>query len=142
MTMDADNQHRAEDIEKIVIPILEDKHDLVIGSRVLGAQEKVSMLRNFGITIFSWIISLFIGQRITDCSSGFKAFNMRRLRNMDLTEDQFQAAEVLIEARKKGLKIGEVPIIINKRHYGVSKKGRDLSYGFNFAKIILKTWWR
>lgn len=141
-TMDADNQHRPEDLERLIAPILKGKYALVIGSRILGKQEKTSWIRNLGITILSKIISVVIGQRITDCSSGFKAFNMERLRDMNLTEDQFQSAEVLIEASKKGLRIGEVPIEIARRKHGRSKKGKDWSYGFHFTKTILKTWWR
>ena len=142
VTMDADNQHRPEDIEKLVKSILENKYDLVIGSRILGGHEKVSWIRSIGITILSWIINLITGLRVTDCSSGFKAFNVKRLKNLKLTEDQFQSSEVLIEASKKGLRIGEVPITINRRKYGQSRKGTDWIYGFNFAKTILKTWWR
>ncbi len=48
----------------------------------------------------------------------------------------------VIEAVKKGLRIGEVPITIFKRKYGKSKKGRNLIYGFHFAKTIIKAWWR
>jgi hypothetical protein len=61
---------------------------------------------------------------------------------LNLTEEQFQSAEVLIEASKKGLRIGEVPVTINRRRYGSSKKGTNWNYGFNFTKTILKTWWR
>jgi len=142
VTIDADNQHQPEDLEKIVTPILEGKYDLVIGSRVLGSQRVVDKTRNIGITLFSKAISLAIGQKITDCSSGFKAFNMERLKDLILTEDQFQSAEVLIEARKKGLRITEVPITINPRMFGESKKGSDWRYGVNFLKTVLKTWWR
>jgi hypothetical protein len=142
VTMDADNQHRPEDIEKLVSPILNEECDLVIGSRILGSHEKESVIRNIGITLFSWIVSLAAGTRITDCSSGFKAFDIKKLRELHLAEDQFQAAEVLLEARKKGLKIKEVPITIINRKHGESKKGKNWSYGINFAKAIIKTWWR
>lgn len=142
VTMDADNQHRPEDMEKLVAPILDNKFDLVIGSRILGSQEKISRFRNTGIFLLTRIINYITGMKITDCSSGYKAFNIQKIKNLQLTEDQFQAAEVLIEARKKGLRIGEVPITINRRKHGRSKKGTDWSYGFYFAKTILKTWWR
>jgi hypothetical protein len=48
----------------------------------------------------------------------------------------------LVEARKKGLVVGEVPITVRRRKYGRSKKGRDLRYGFAFAKTVFKAWWR
>ena len=142
VTMDADLQHRPEDIKHVVLPIIEKKYDLVIGSRILGDQEKVNWLRNIGVYLLSSVINLISGLKITDCSSGFKAFDVRKLSKLDLTEDQFQASEILIEASKKKLKIGEAPITIDRRKYGKSKKGTDWSYGLNFAKTILKTWWR
>jgi len=141
-TMDADNQHLPEEIERLVTPILEDKYDLVIGSRNLGEKEKYNPLRDVGLSFFSKIISFLSGFKLTDCASGFKAFNVEKMRSLHLREDQFQAAEVIIEAAKKGLRIGEVPITIVKRKHGKSKKGRDLSYALSFAKTILKTWWR
>jgi glycosyltransferase involved in cell wall biosynthesis len=142
VTMDADNQHRPEDLKTMIAPIIEQRCDLVIGSRILGDHVKDSHLRNMGINFFSWIISLVMGARVTDSSSGFKAFNVSKMKSLQFTEDQFQSAEVLIEARKKGLRICEVPITITHRKHGISKKGRDLSYGLNFAKTIIKAWWR
>lgn len=56
--------------------------------------------------------------------------------------DQFQSAKVIIKAVKKNLKIGEIPVRIQERKYGRNKKGKDLGYGFFFAKTILKSWWR
>jgi hypothetical protein len=79
---------------------------------------------------------------MTDCSSGFKAFNVNKISALNLREAQFQSTEVLLEAAKKGLRIGEAPISIVERKHGTSKKGRDIKYGLFFAKTILKTWWR
>jgi hypothetical protein len=79
---------------------------------------------------------------LTDCSSGFKAFNVDKINKLNLREEQFQSTEVILEAAKKGLRIGEVPMTVVERKYGVSKKGPDLKYGLFFAKTILKTWWR
>lgn len=142
VTMDADNQHRPEDIEKMVRPVIKGTWDLVIGSRVLGTHTGASLLRHIGVRLFSRLIQITTGQKITDCSSGFKAFDIQKISRMNLTEDQFQSAEVIIEATKKGLRIGEVPITINKRRHGFSKKGTDIFYGYQFVKTILRTWWR
>jgi glycosyltransferase involved in cell wall biosynthesis len=142
VTMDADNQHCPEDIEKVAVPIIDGTYDLVIGSRVLGDHKRISRLRSFGIALLSRLINLMTGLRITDCSSGFKAFDIQKLNELDLTEDQFQSSEILIEACKKGLRVGEVPISMNRRKYGLSKKGTDWSYGLHFVKTIIRTWWR
>jgi hypothetical protein len=83
-----------------------------------------------------------LGKRITDPSSGFRAFKMDKIKGIDLYEDQYHTSELIIDAIKKGLRVKEVPITILKRKFGKSKKGKDLVYGLNFARIIIKTWWR
>ena len=142
ITMDADGQHRPEEIEKLVLPIINDDADVVIGSRVLGAREKDSAVRAAGVHIFGAIVSSLLGKRMTDPSSGFRAFKMDRIKDIDLREDQYHTSELIIDAVKKGLRVKEVPITILKRKYGKSKKGRNLKYGFYFAKTIIKAWWR
>jgi glycosyltransferase involved in cell wall biosynthesis len=142
ITMDADGQHRPEEIEKLVSPIIKDEYDVVIGSRILGSRKKDSLVRAAGVNIFGAIISSLLGKRMTDPSSGFRAFKMDRIKDIDLREDQYHTSELIIEAVKKGLRVKEVPITILKRKYGKSKKGRNLKYGLYFAKTIIKAWWR
>jgi glycosyltransferase involved in cell wall biosynthesis len=142
VTMDADGQHRPEEIERLVLPILEDTCDIVIGSRVLGDREKDSSIRWIGIHVFNRIINLLAGTSITDCSNGFRAFRIDSLKNVLLVQDQFHTAELIIDAARKGMRIGEAPITVLRRYSGKSKKGKDLSYGFNFTKTILKSWLR
>lgn len=142
VTMDADNQQMPEEIEKLVEPVLNNDYDLVIGSRVLGTTYKNTMLRSMGVLFFTRIINLAAGLKLTDCSSGFKAFNVSKMSKLNLREAQFQSSEVILEAAKKGLRIGEVPMTVLERKYGTSKKGADLKYGLFFAKTILKSWWR
>jgi hypothetical protein len=142
VTMDADNQHLPEEIEKLVVPVLNDECDLVIGSRILGHSYKSSLMRDTGIHIFTRAINIITGLKLTDCSSGFRAFNVGKISSLNLREDQFQTAEVIVEAAKKSLRIGEVPITVVKRRHGTSKKGRDIKYGLFFAKTVLKSWWR
>lgn len=142
VTMDADNQHRPEDIAKLLEPIIARQYDLVIGSRVLGSADRSEVTRYAGVLVFSWLVSLLSGVKLTDCSSGFKAFDLARLACLDLREDQFQSSEVLISAAKHGLRIGEVPIHIHRRGYGISHKGTNFIYGVLFLKTMAKTWWR
>jgi hypothetical protein len=142
VTMDADNQHRPEDIEPMLAPVLEDRLDLVVGSRILGSRDQDSIVRFAGVHLFSALVSFITGTRITDCSSGFKAFRMARMGQLNLREDQFQASEVLIEAARKGLRIGEVPIHVALRSVGPSRKGGNLTYGLFFLKTLTKSWLR
>ena len=142
VTMDADGQHRPDDIKNVLLPIIENRFDCVIGSRILGDREKANWLRITGVYFFGRIVSTLLGKKITDPSSGFRAFRMEAMASIQLQEDQYHTSELIIEAVRKGLRIGEVPITILRRKFGKSKKGKDLAYGFHFAKIIIKTWWR
>ena len=122
--------------------MINDQYDFVIGSRILGEREKDRRLRIAGVYIFGWLISLLLGKKITDPSSGFRAFRLETVASINLHEDQYHTSELIIEAVKKGLRIGEVPITILKRKYGKSKKGHDWAYGLHFARIVVNTWWR
>ncbi len=142
VTMDADGQHQPEELEKLVLPILNDEYDFVVGSRILGSREKDSLFRIIGVYFFGVLVSTLLGKKITDPSSGFRAFRMGAIGSIQLYEDQYHTSELIIEAVKKGLRVGEVPITIQKRKHGRSKKGRDWIYGLHFAKTIVSAWWR
>ena len=142
VTMDADCQHRPEDMAALVRPILAGDYEFVIGSRVLGQREKDSLLRITGVYLFGGLISLLLGKKITDPSSGYRAFDLRIMSSIDLHEDQYHTSELIIEAVRTGIRIGEKPVTIMRRKYGKSKKGRDLKYALNFTRAIVKAWWR
>lgn len=142
VTLDADGQHLPEEISVLVQPILDDEADLVNGSRVLGTYEKDSELRATGVVLFNRLISLLTMTRITDASNAFRAIRTSHLARLELHQSQFHSSEMLIEALRKGLRVKEVPITIQRRMSGQSKKGPSLRYGWGFAKAILSTWLR
>ena len=140
ITMDADNQHRPEDLPVMMQPVLDGRYDLVIGSRVLGSHITDSATRQMGVHLLSRMLTIATGVRITDCSSGFKAFRMDQINKIVLTEDQYQASEILIRAAKMNVKIGEVPIHIAAREFGTSRKGSNFTYGLFFFKALVRAW--
>jgi hypothetical protein len=142
VTLDADGQHRPEDIRGLISPILEERCDIAVGSRILGAREKGSTTRILGIYVFSFIINRLLKIRITDPASGFRAFRLQILQSLDLYEDQYHTGELIVMAARKGLRICDVPITVYERKHGMSKKGSDWKYGFCFARTILKSWLR
>jgi len=142
VTMDADGQHNPEEIEKILLPILNDQYDFVIGSRILGDRERDSLFRLAGVYLFGWFISLLLGEKISDPSSGFRAIKMDSMDAIQLQEDQYHTSELIIEAVRNRVRIGEAPVTIQKRKYGKSKKGADWKYAISFTRAIVKTWWR
>jgi len=142
VTMDADGQHLPSEMSRLVEPIVRGDFEIVIGSRLLGEAEPDNPVRSLGIHVFNWVIRLLTAVKITDCSNGYRAFRVETLNTLVLRQDQFHTSELIIEAAKKGIAIGEAPVTVMKRSSGESKKGRDWSYGLSFARTILKTWWR
>jgi hypothetical protein len=142
VTLDADGQHLPEEISVMIAPISAGEADYVNGSRLLGSFERESLLRHLGVHVFSRIITILTGQRITDPSSGYRAARADLLEKVVLKQDQFWTSEILIEALRHHARVVEVPVTFLARAGGESKKPKSLRYGWNFLKVIIQTWLR
>jgi len=141
-TMDADGQHPADQLPDLIAPIVNDEADYVLGSRYRGEDASGnSLTRRTGIRAFTWFVNAMAKTDITDCTNGFRAIRGSRLGELTLTEERFSAPELIIEARKKGLRIAEVPVTVHERDAGESKKP-GLGYAVSLARTILVTWIR
>ncbi|WP_231190046.1 DUF2304 family protein [Haladaptatus sp. DYF46] len=142
VTMDGDGQHPAEELERLVTPIINDEADYVMGSRQLGTDySDNSTLRRIGISSFTWIINLLTKAKITDCTNGYRAIRGCAVEQLTLTEERFSAPELIIEAKKNGLRIEEIPITVEKRQAGKTKKPK-LGYAIGLTRTIVTTWIR
>lgn len=142
VTMDADGQHPSESIDTLVRPILADEADFVMGSRFLGTDRSGNgVVRQTGIRFFTRLINLLTKSSITDCTNGFRAVRGSALDALTLTEEKFNAPELIIEARKNGLRVDEVPITVYEREKSETKKP-SLMYAFGLTRTIFMTWIR
>jgi hypothetical protein len=139
MTMDADGQHRPDQMIDLVTPIVDDRADYVQGSRFRGHYDDQGGARDLGIRGFTALINRVGRTDITDCTNGFRAIRAKSLATMQLTEPRFSAPEIIIEASRNGLRILEVPVHIRRRSHGESKKPRRLSYPLGFLGVIVRT---
>ena len=114
VTFDADGQHRIEDIKQVIQPIIENKTDIVIGSRFLNEEEnEVPEYRKIGIKIITKVTNASINQKITDSQSGFRAYSKQVLEKLSPSDVGMGiSTEILIKSSKMGFKILEVPIKI------------------------------
>jgi hypothetical protein len=142
VTLDADNQHHPEEMERLVKPILDGLADCVNGSRVLGQYEKDSAVRAMGVTLFNYLLTLITGREITDCSNGFRAIRTSCLSELTLLQSQYHAAETLLECLRHGFRFVEVPVTVSPRLHGKSKKAPTMKYAFGFLRTIIVTWLR
>lgn len=144
IAMDADGQHRAEDMERLVAPVASGEVALTNGSRTLpgAGSERVHVMRDLGIVFFNRLISLLTRTRVTDCSNGYRAMKPEILPEFVLKQNQFHNSEFLIEAIKRGVPTREVPVTVVHRLSGHSKKPAVLRYGWGFTNAIFRTWLR
>jgi len=142
ITLDADGQHRYQDLPTVLAPLLAGTADLVIGSRRLGASVDATLVRALGVRVFSALLTFLTRQRISDCASGLRGLQLERLGELRLHQARHHTAELIIEAARRRLTIAEVPITIVPRHTGHSKKGGSLGYALRFAGTIVTSWWR
>jgi len=142
VTMDADGQHPVDQLDALVSPVVDGEADYVMGSRYRGRDRSGnSMTRRSGIRAFTWLINRLTKAEITDCTNGYRAIRSSRLGELTLTEERFSAPELIIEARKNGFRIREVPVTIREREAGQTKKP-GLGYAVGLARTILVTWIR
>ena len=142
VTLDADGQWDPVEIPDMLEPLVADEADFVIGSRVLGRAETDDSFRQAGVHVFARLVRLLTGVAVTDTSTGFRAMRAEVTATVRQEQVQYQTSELLIGAIYQGYRIVERPVVMHKRAAGESKKGNNVLYGFRYARVILKTWWR
>ena len=136
VTFDADGQHRIEDIENVIKPIIDQKADLVIGSRFLDESEKeIPQYRKVGIKVITKITNSSIKEQLTDSQSGFRAYSKKVIAELNPSElGMGISTEILIKASSKKFRITEVPIKI--LYAGDTSTHNPVSHG---SSVILST---
>jgi hypothetical protein len=142
VTLDADGQHLPEEMSRLVKPVLEGEVDMAHGSRVLGHAEPNHYARELGIVFFNRLVSFITRTRVSDCSNGYRAVRASVLPQLVLRQEQFHTSEFMIEAIKRGIPAKEVPVTVNRRLHGHSKKPAVVRYGLGFANAIVRAWLR
>jgi len=137
VTFDADGQHRTDDIQPIMAPILEDKADIVIGSRFLEKNEQMPEYRKLGIKIITKLTNASMNDSLTDSQSGFRAYNRKVLDNIVPSDyGMGVSTEILIKSSKKEFRIAEVPIVVS--YEGKTSTHHPVSHGVSVIMSTIK----
>ncbi len=124
VTMDSDGQHEPEEIPNLISPIINNKADIIVGSRYLGKCDyKVPLSTRIGEFCINKCLWLLFRQEIGNNQSGFRAFSRKSLKIFqDVKQTNFGlCTESLFKAAHSNLKIAEIPINLYQRKYGSSK---------------------
>jgi glycosyltransferase involved in cell wall biosynthesis len=122
--VDGDGQHNVAYLKALMQPILDGKADMTIGSRFADRQSggfKSSFARRIGISFFAWLISLLTRYRVSDPTSGFRAYNrlMISVFARQYPHD-FPEPEAVVVASRHGARVVEVPVAMRERAAGRS----------------------
>lgn len=135
--VDGDGQHRPEDIPGLVDRLFGEDLDMVIGSRFLGGDYRVPFMRALGIRVISWFLRLTTGLTVRDTTSGFRAINRRVTEFFSKYYPQdYPEPESLLVMRLKGFKVGEVPVDMRYREFGISSITPILAV-YYMTKVLL-----
>ena len=110
---DADNQYKSKFIPSLIQNIIETNKDIVIGIRKFDQISHFSKIKKILQKFGSRVVRLISGQKISDASSGFRAYNKRAIKKLQINSSYSYTLETLIQAKEKNLVIGEIPIEIN-----------------------------
>jgi dolichol-phosphate mannosyltransferase len=143
---DADLEYDPKYIKILLKPILENKAEVVYGTRLkrfpnLKSEEKTLqfLVHYFGNRLLSLMTSVLYGQWITDMETGYKLFPRNALKGVKLNARGFEfEPEITSKLMKKGYKITEISIRVKPRGYDEGKKINTLRDGFKAFWSLLK----
>ena len=138
--LDGDGQHDASAIPTLVAEI-DRGADMVVGSRFRDGSDAyaVGRLRSLAMALLRWVIRLLSGLRITDTSSGFRAFSrpLVELFSQNYPVDYLgDTVEAILLAHRAGFRVVEIPTSMRPRRGGVPST-RRLRLAYHYVRLLL-----
>ncbi|WP_096084716.1 glycosyltransferase family 2 protein [Agaribacterium haliotis] len=143
---DGDGQHMASEIPKLIHK-LDDGYDICIGSRFVEQTQgfQSTRIRRLGIYFFETLNRLLIKQRVTDSTSGFRAYGRPAIEFLaDNYPTDYPEPEAVIELARAGFKLTEVATEMKARQGGESSisSWKSIYYMVKVSISMLMAYWR
>lgn len=134
--LDADGQHQPKEIPSLIKPIINNKADIVIGSRFLNIKNFIPSYRKIGLYILTLLTNFGSNIKVTDSQSGFRAFSKKAINNLYFKEKGLAVeSEMQFLAKKNKLIMLEIPITTL---YEERAKRNPLFHGFGvLIRVVL-----
>jgi len=121
----------------VAAPVIEGKADLVIGSRFLNDNYNIPRYRRFGINIITSLFNLGSKVKVSDAQSCFRCYGRKALSCLNISERGFAfSIELLVQARREGLVIAEVPI--SCVYDSASHSRNPIAHGVEVALAVIR----
>jgi len=126
VTFDADGQHRAADVARLIDALEAERADFALGSRFLGSAVNIPPLRRMLLRAATLFTRLTTGLALTDAHNGLRAMTRRGALRIRLRQNRMaHASEILGQIAASGLKYVEVPVTIDYSSYSRAKGQRS-----------------
>lgn len=140
ITMDGDGQHSFNDIDKFIEEYKKSGSDMILGNR-LHNPKKMPFIRRCANLCMSFIISFLITERIEDSQCGYRFISRRGIEKMKLNTEKYEIeSEMIMEAKRRGLKISSVNI--DSIYEGEASQINPLLDSIRFLKFIINEYSR
>ena len=129
---DGDGQHLAEDIKKLVQPIIDEECDIVFGSRFLQkGTTRMSFIRKAILQTARYFNWAYTGILLSDAHNGLRALNKKAMCSLIISENRMaHASEILYLTKKNKLRYKEIPVTIQYTAYS-RRKGQGVLNSIN-----------
>jgi glycosyltransferase involved in cell wall biosynthesis len=136
-TFDADGQHHAGDLARMLDLLRSSQLDIVLGSRFIGSTENMPLGRRLVLRAVVKITRITSGLELTDAHNGLRVMTASTARRLHLVQDQMaHASEFVAQIRRLGLRFAEVPVTITYTPYSLDK-GQKLSNSFQILTDLI-----
>jgi glycosyltransferase involved in cell wall biosynthesis len=126
VTFDADGQHRAAEIARLIDALARERADFALGNRFIGQTTNLPGLRRLVLRAAVIFTRLTCGMRVTDTHNGFRAMTRRGAQAITLRQNRMaHASEILQQIAASKLRYVEVPVTIDYTDYSL-KKGQKI----------------
>jgi len=117
---DADEQFLASEIKEVIAPIINNRADMVFGSRFLSKQSNIPWFKRNVILLLARLVNRwFFNIRLSDPQAGFRAMSGAVARKINWRQDRMaHCSEIMHQAFAEKLRIEEVPITVIYRDFG------------------------
>jgi len=118
VVVDGDDTYPADKLDELLKPVLENRADMVVGTRINKMSENGSLTRlhRFGNKVISKTMSVCFGTKLGDVLSGYRVMNRRLVKNIALTSKGFEIeTELTIKSLIDNYRIMEIPVKYRKR---------------------------
>jgi len=139
-TFDADGQHNAQDLERMLRILRSEQCDIVLGSRFLGRAEGMSRARFMLIKAAAVFTNLTTGVRLTDAHNGLRVMTAATAGRLRIVQDRMaHASEIIAQIGRMKLDVREAPVTVTYSEYSTAK-GQKMSNSFRILLDLFVGW--